>query len=316
MVPSEIELGLAVEREVGMQAGSVERHWELRIEQASYEARRAERRCKAVDPDNRVVARTLEREWEERLQQLDEVQRQRDEAKRQRRVELTDEDRERIRALARDLSRVWRAPSTSQSDRKAMLRLVVEAISLSPIEVPSRSTHVKVAWKTGAVTELQVPRPSSYDRRCTPSAVLDRIPGLAAAGVHDREIVNQLNSAGVLTGAEKPWTLGGVRWLRYHFNIPRTAPDIPRCVPLPERHPDSRYSISGAARLFGVSSNVVRSSIKRGVVHGTIEPYGRFKGAYWLVVDANTILRVRSLNRRLTSHGVGPRGGIVGITAL
>ena len=60
MVPSEIELGLAVEREVGMQAGSVERHWELRIEQASYEARRAERRCKAVDPDNRVVARTLE----------------------------------------------------------------------------------------------------------------------------------------------------------------------------------------------------------------------------------------------------------------
>ena len=73
--------------------------------------------------------------------------------------------------------------------------------------------------------------------------------------MHDREIVNQLNSAGVLTGAEKPWTLGPVRWLRYHFNIPRTAPDIPRCVPLPERHPDSRYSISGAARLFGVSCN-------------------------------------------------------------
>ena len=92
-------------------------------------------------------------------------------------------------------------------------------------------------------------------------------------------------------------------------------PDIPRCVPLPERHPDGRYSISGAARLFGVSSNVVRGWIKRGVVHGTIEPYGRFKGVHWLVVDENTFLRVRFLNARLTSYCVGRCGGFVGVTA-
>lgn len=82
VAPSELELCLAVEREVEGQAEELARQWRARIEQAGYEARRAERRYKAVDPDNRVVARTLEREWEERLRALEEVERQYAEARR------------------------------------------------------------------------------------------------------------------------------------------------------------------------------------------------------------------------------------------
>jgi hypothetical protein len=112
MVPAELEVCLAVEREVVVQSEALDRHWKLRIEQARYEAQRAERRYKSVDPDNRVVARTLEREWEDRLEQLEQVEHQRDEARRQHVVELTSEDRARIRALARDLPKVWRAETT------------------------------------------------------------------------------------------------------------------------------------------------------------------------------------------------------------
>jgi hypothetical protein len=86
--PAELEVSLAVEREIVGQSDALDRHWKVRIEQASYEIRRAERRYKAVDPDNRVVARTLEREWEQYLEQLEQVTRQRDEARRQHVVEL------------------------------------------------------------------------------------------------------------------------------------------------------------------------------------------------------------------------------------
>ena len=76
VVPSELDLSLAVEREVDAQAEALAEQWRARIEQTEYAARLAERRYKAVDPDNRVVARTLERQWEERLRELEEVQRQ------------------------------------------------------------------------------------------------------------------------------------------------------------------------------------------------------------------------------------------------
>src|SRR5262245_26535003 len=112
MVPSELELALAVEHEVASQAEDLAQQWRARREQASYEARRAEKRYKAVDPDNRVVARNLEREWESKLRELEEVERQYAEARRTKPVDLSDADRARVRALARDLPAVWRSPLT------------------------------------------------------------------------------------------------------------------------------------------------------------------------------------------------------------
>jgi hypothetical protein len=76
LVPGELELSLAVDQEVAGQAEELAKQWRARREQAAYEARRAEKRYKAVDPDNRVVARTLEREWKSKLRELEEVERQ------------------------------------------------------------------------------------------------------------------------------------------------------------------------------------------------------------------------------------------------
>jgi len=176
MVPSELELALAVDHEVAGHAEELAQQWRARREQAAYEARRAEKRYKAVDPDNRVVARTLEREWESKLRELEEVERQYTEARRTKRVELSPDDRTRVRELARDLPAVWRSPVTPPADRKAMMRLVIEAISLSPIEVPRRATRIKVAWQSGTVTEIEVPRPHRRDLFRTPPPAVDRPP--------------------------------------------------------------------------------------------------------------------------------------------
>jgi len=221
VVPEELELCLAVEREVGRQAEALDRQWRARLEQAAYEARHAERRYKAVDPDNRVVARTLEREWEQRLRELAELEQSHAQAKREHRVDLSDEDRAKIRALARDLPAVWRAPTTQHADRKTMLRLVVEAVALSPVEVPRRMTHVRVQWRSGAVTDLDVPRPDRRAQTRTPVDAQQRIREMVEHGMSDEEIAARLNAEGRKTGKSKAWNVWAVRWARAHSKIDR-----------------------------------------------------------------------------------------------
>ncbi len=295
MVPSELELSLAVDHEVASQAEELAKQWRARREQAAYEARRAEKRYKAVDPDNRVVARTLEREWEIKLRELEEVERQYTEARRTRRVDLSAEDRARVRELARDLPAVWRSPVTPPADRKAMMRLVIEAISLSPIEVPRRATWVKVAWQSGMVTEIEVPRPHRRDLFRTPPAALERMRALAAAGRHDAEIAEILNAEGMRTGRGLTWNTWAVRWTRKKERISRVAPDRPRRELLPDRYPDGRYSVAGAAKRFGVKLDVVYAWIKRGLVKAERNDFGAHRRVWWLEIAEDTAARLERL---------------------
>lgn len=301
MVPSELELSLGVERVVGAQADALQRQWKARLEQCAYEARRAERRYKAVDPDNRVVARTLEREWEERLHDLEEVERKFDDAKRRHHVELTEQDRARIREIARDLPKVWRASTTPQQDRKAMLRLVMDAIAVTPVDIPTRSTRIRVAWKSGATSELSAQRPSRRDRLRTPAPAVERLRALAASGMRDEDIADAMNREGFRTGYDRSWNLFAVRWARRREGIARVAPDLPRRDAVPERDGLGRYSVVGAAHVLGVSINVVRRLIEQGVLPGEREAYGQYKSVWWLRLDAVVIARVKAKQRSRSS---------------
>jgi len=292
MVPSELDLSLAVECEVHKQADSLDKAWRARIEQARYEARRAERRYKAVDPDNRVVARTLESEWEERLRALQVVEQQHAEARRQARVELTAQDRSRIRELARDLPAVWRAPTTAAADRKAMLRLVIEAIAVHPVDVPKRTTRIRVQWTSGAISELTIARPGRGEALAHSEEVIERIRQLVAAELHDDEIAEQLNTEGMRTGTGLAWKEDLVRAARRTKGIERVVADRPRMPPLPHQHPDGRWSIPGAMARFGVGETVVRNWIKQGTVKALRADYGTHRAVYWLEIDKATAARL------------------------
>jgi len=293
MVPDELELSLAVECETESQAASLERAWRTRIEQAQYEARLAERRYKAVDPDNRVVARTLEGEWEQRLQDLQAAEQQYAEACRQRLTELTTQDRERIRQLARDLPAVWRSSTTQPAERKAMLRLVIEAIALHPVDVPRRCTKMRVQWHSGVVSELEVVRyRRGESHRHAPEAV-QRVRELAAMGLHDDEIAQQLNDEGLRTGTGLMWSDEHVRQLRCRKRIERLAPDRPRMPPLPHQDADGRYSVPGAMARFGVSQGIVYRWIKQGLVKASRADHGTHRDVYWLDIDADTAARLQ-----------------------
>ena len=299
MVPSELDLSLAVEREVQQQADALAKAWKTRIEQVGYEARRAERRYKAVDPDNRVVARTLESDWEQRLRELEAVEQEYAETRRRARVELTAQDRARIRQLARDLPGVWAAPTTLAADRKAMLRLVIEAVAIVPLDVPRRSTSIRVQWTSGAVDELVIPRLYKGEYRKTSSQTIRRIGDLAAAGLRDDEIAQQLEAEGLRTGTNLAWQEDHVRQLRSRNGIARTAADRPRMILLPHRHPERGwFSIPGAMARFGVTEGIVRRWISTGVVRATRADFGTHRNVYWLEIDDATEAQLAARIRR------------------
>ncbi len=294
MVPKELELVLAVAREATGQADALAAQWRLRIERAEYEARLAERRYMAVDPDNRVVARTLEAGWEQSLRDLERLRLAYEDVRRERRVELTEDDQARIRALATDLPAVWRSTTTHQEERQAMLRLVVEAVCLTPVDAPVRQTRVVVQWRSGDVTERFVARPGRGDARRTPPQVVRRLRALVAEGLRDEEVAVRLNAEGLLPAQDRPWTTSAASQARRRYHIPRVAPDLPRVAntPSPDRFPNGTYSVAGLARELAVSTNVVRGWIQKGRVSGELGPTESGRRAWHLSVDEADLARL------------------------
>jgi len=294
--PPEIELALAVAKEAERQAAELDRQWKLRIERVRYEARLAERRYKAIDPDNRVVARTLEREWEEKLRDLEETLGGYEEARRREKVELTDADRARVLALARDLPRVWRSPSTTQAQRKTLLRTLVREVTLTPVGRPARGTRIQALWETGAVSDFTVENPGPGKWSATAMEVKEQVRQGLLEGQTPGAIASELNDSGILTGAGNSWTADAVNTLAGRYRL-RPSGWIPPNVPVPERRADGAYSLTGLAVRFGVSRLVVRYWVRKGVVRPTD---GGGKGnALWFDLDEVTLARIaRVLDRR------------------
>lgn len=213
LTPAEIELSLQMLEEVARQTEALQQQWELRLERARYEANLARRRYRHAEPENRLVARTLEREWEECLQALAQAKQEYAVAQREVPLILSEEERERLLTLARDLPALWEAESTTPAERKEVLRLLVADVTLT-----RRDTDilVQLRWFTNEVEERTVSLPQRGAR--TDPAVLERIRELTPTHT-DAEIAALLNEAGLCTARGKSFIASRVRDLRRAYRI-------------------------------------------------------------------------------------------------
>jgi DNA invertase Pin-like site-specific DNA recombinase len=293
--PPEIELGLAVLNQVEQQTRAVEQQWRLRLERAEYEAKLAERRYKGVDPDNRVVARTLEGEWNEKLREIEELELERKEVKIREKLDLSEEDRARILTLSRDLSRVWNAKTTTNAERKNLLRMLVREVTLSPISVPDDRTQVRILWQTGAVTELDVPRPGMLARTTSPKAVAI-IRSLLREGKDDAEIAASLNKQGMLTGQQRCWTPEAVSRARYRSgSMHRDSRKARRSL---DQRTDGLFSPNGLAVRFGVRRDIISYWTRKGIIVPA-EGGGGPGRRYWFRLDEKTAAAIEAAKTNL-----------------
>ena len=163
---------------------------ELRVERARYEAIRAERAFHACEPDNRLVARSLENRWEEKLRDLKDAEAELAEHV----VPAVEPSREQLEALARDLPALWAAKSTSDRDRKRLLRALIADITLTS-QPEGRELRVGIRWRSGASEQHTVQRPPKpADAQRTPSPAVELTRRLAPEHTN-AQIAEQLNAS-------------------------------------------------------------------------------------------------------------------------
>ncbi|MCA1681484.1 MAG: recombinase family protein, partial [Actinobacteria bacterium] len=192
--------------------------WRVQVERAQYEAERAERRYRQVEPEHRLVARGLERDWEQKLARLQAAEAELKLREHRRPRTLTPNERERLLALGTDLEQVWSAPTTSDRDRKQLLRCLIEEVILD-INRRQRRATVTVRWQGGALTELAValPRPQPAIRTDEDTiALLERL----ATHYPDATIAGILNRQGRRSATGERFTAIIVGGLRRYRNIP------------------------------------------------------------------------------------------------
>jgi len=214
LTPAQIELSLAVMEEMGRQQAELRRQWELRLEGAHYAARLAQRRYEQIDPENRLVARSLERQWEAKLREVERLEAEF--ARQQSRSPLTLDATQcqQLANLVQDLPKVWHAETTSCAERKTLLQLLVADVTLT-----RRETDIlaQIRWHTNELDTYEVPLPS---RGAPPvsEAVVERVRTLSRTHT-DSQIADALNQAGIQTPQGKPFTARRVQGLRRRYEI-------------------------------------------------------------------------------------------------
>jgi excisionase family DNA binding protein len=261
LTPEQVALALAAADEVTGQHQRVSRAAELAVERARYEADRAERAFCQVEPENRLVARSLEARWEARLAALAEAEQA---------LQVAQDtlpplpSRDDLEKLAADLPALWNAPTTSARDRKRLLRTLIADVTVLP-EPDQAKVRIGIRWHTGATDELTADRPvHPGTARRSPAAAIDLVRRLGSTTSND-ELVTRLNAAGHRTGHGRPFDIDAVQWIRHAYKIA-----------VPDPYGPGEISVAEAARRLGCSTGVIYHWIHTGQLAARRGSAGRF----------------------------------------
>jgi hypothetical protein len=192
--PAALELSLQLAGEIETQRAQAHLLWQQRLERARYAVERAWRQFDRVEPENRLVARTLERQWEEALRALQDLEADYQRYQAQQPSVLTATDRAAIRALAQDVPALWRAPTTMIQDRMEIVRQLVERVVVRVLNNSER-VEVGVHWAGGHHSQLEIRRPvARWDQLSYYPALLERLRELRGSGESSQAIADHLNA--------------------------------------------------------------------------------------------------------------------------
>jgi len=210
VTPETVALTLAVQDELVTRAAEAARLRHLQVERAQYEANLAQRRYLRVDPENRLVADVLEAEWNAKLRGLAEAREAAEQQQQQDQIRLSVTERETMAEFPHDFTRFWRDPQTPARERKRVVRLLIEDVTVQ------KTDHIlaQIRFKGGATRTLIVPMPPPFTQaRLTPSETLAALDRLLDTST-DAEVADQLNAEGYRTFAGLPFQATHVSQLR------------------------------------------------------------------------------------------------------
>jgi len=252
--PAALELSFRAAERVEQDRERLHAHWRQRLERAEYDAARAQRQYDAVDPENRLVARALERQWEQRLAEVQHLQEDYTRFRSEQPRHLTASDRDRIRALAADLPALWQAETTTGADRRAVVRLLIERVELTRCGQTER-VMVFVHWRGGAVSRHDITQGlQRYTDLGRYEELRARVVALRGDGRTADQIAEALNREGYAVPRGEGYTGHRVRQQFARFGLTGTPPGIRADSDLPT---EDEWWLPALAAELGVKPIVV-----------------------------------------------------------
>ena len=283
--PQQLEIALMSLDKLEAHYAKVDKQWQLALERADYEAQIAQRRFEEVDPANRLVAATLENRWEQALLKVQQTK----EARLQQRQtqplnRISESDKADLFRLAEHLPQLWNAEHTQSKQKKQVIRLLIEDVTVERLEQP-RQLALHIRWKGGKQESLTIPIPlKQADRVRYPDETIHKIKELAKT-LHDKNIADMLNQLAIKSSSGKPFTSSMVKWLRYKH-------DIPVCP----THRQGELTVKQVAQRYGVSTHIVYYWIETGL----LQAQKSHRGTYQIVIS-------ESKHQELTAWAQVPR---------
>jgi DNA invertase Pin-like site-specific DNA recombinase len=297
--PAALELSFRAAERMERDRQRLHAHWRQRLERAEYEVSRARRQYDAVDPENRLVARELERQWEQQLAQRQRLEEDYARFRSEQPRHLTAADRERIRGLAADLPALWHAGTTTGADRRAVVRLLIERVELTR-QGESERVGVVVHWRGGAATRHEIVqglrRYTALDRY---DEMRERVIALRGEGMTAEQIADVLNREGYVVPRGRGYTGHRVRQLFARFGLVGIPPGVRSDADLPVA---GEWWLPALAAELGVKPIVVHRWRWSGWLQAR---QLRGDNGRWIVrADAAEIKRLRRLRAfEIAHHG-------------
>lgn len=266
LAPDRIAIAVAAVGELEAEARQLEKQWGLRRERARYEAERSQRQYDAVEPENRLVARSLERAWEEKLRAVEAIEQEYERWRQEEPLVLSDADRAALQGLGENLPKVWYAATTTAAERKRLLRFIVREVVLDQKRLLGE-VWLKIVWQTGATSEHSLQRRvHTYRDYIDLERLRQRVEALNGVGKMDKEIAAALNREGFTAARGCAFKGKNVWLLRRRWRIPTVK--INGVSANPPRWPDGTYSVQGTAAALGVTPQTVFDYLARGLLSG------------------------------------------------
>ena len=266
LAPDRIAIAVAAVGQLQEEARQLDKQWGLRRERARYEAERARRQYDAVEPENRLVARSLERAWEEKLRAVEAIEQAYERWRREEPLVLSEADHAALQTLGEDLPRVWHAATTTAADRKRLLRFIIKEVALDQKRERGQ-VWLKILWQTGTTSEHAIQRHvHTYRDHFDLELLRRRVVALNAAGKMDKEIAAVLNREGFVAARGCAFQGKNVWQLRQRWGLATVK--INGVSANPPRWPDGSYSVQGAAAVLGITPQTVFDYLGRGLLHG------------------------------------------------
>ena len=291
--PAAVDLSLQAATDIQRERERLHRHWRQRLERAQYEVERAERQYQSVEPENRLVVRTLEKRWEESLRQERQLREEHDRFLAQTPASLSDIEVERIRVVSANIASLWHAAETTPQDRKAIVRCLVDRVVVH-VDQQSEYVDVTIQWHGGFASQHQVVRPvGCYTQLRDYDLLITRIKTLHQEGKSVPEIAEHLNQEGFVPPRR-----------RGAFSVSTVAPLMDRLGLVGELHRDdllasNEWWIRDLAAKLEIRAGKVHYWANQGWVHSRKTPSGR----HWIVwADKDELKRLEKLKTLRNSY--------------